>query len=484
MLKKARDYEALNGAAVPEKERPAVHLTPYIGWMNDPNGFSFYKGQVHMFYQYWPYDINWGPMHWGHAVTEDLMHWTYLPCALAPDMPYESGCYSGTAAQDGEGRHVLMYTAHLNEPKRQQQCMAYGDGENYVKETRNPVITSDMLPEEIDPAAFRDPKLFYRWGRWNCLTVAKDRQGMGRVLYFTSQDLKDWTYRGAALLSDEDHGRMWECPDLIFTDEGEILCVSCEQLPEGRKYPGGHEVLFFAGRFDPEKGTFVPDGDWQMPDIGTDFYAPETLKLPDGRNILIGWLQNWDNRRDPKCDRLNTPSHFRWAGMMTVPRQIFLKDGKVCMLPVRELEDVLDGGVCEETVLSREQKEIEGVRGRTAYMELDLEAGNAQSVTMRFAKNDAYETRLVWEPAKKTLTLDRRDAGMDPVFSGVRVMHLEDSESLSLKILLDRFSAEIFLADGTQAMTASVFTPQEAEGITFCADKDAKMRIRCRQITK
>ena len=90
-LQKARAYEAEHGAAISPAERPAYHLTPYVGWMNDPNGFSYYKGKYHQFYQYNPYDVRWAPMHWGHAVSTDLLHWEYLPCALAPDSPADNG---------------------------------------------------------------------------------------------------------------------------------------------------------------------------------------------------------------------------------------------------------------------------------------------------------------------------------------------------------------------------------------------------------
>ena len=110
-LQNARAYEAQHGAAIPAAERPAYHLTPYVGWMNDPNGFSYYQGKYHLFYQYYPYKTVWGPMHWGHAVSTDLLHWDYLPAALAPDSPSDKdGCFSGSAAQLPDGRQLLLYT--------------------------------------------------------------------------------------------------------------------------------------------------------------------------------------------------------------------------------------------------------------------------------------------------------------------------------------------------------------------------------------
>ena len=168
VLEKARVYEAEEELKITKVERPAFHLSPRIGWMNDPNGFTFYKGQYHMFYQYHPYNTNWGPMHWGHAVSEDLMHWNYLPAALAPDQEYDKfGCFSGSAVELEDGRQLLMYTgvskADPEDPSSadvQTQCIAVGDGVNYEKYEGNPVLTSADLPAGASKVDFRDPKMW------------------------------------------------------------------------------------------------------------------------------------------------------------------------------------------------------------------------------------------------------------------------------------------------------------------------------------
>ena len=149
-LQKARAYEAEHGAAITPAERPAYHMTPYVGWLNDPNGFSYYKGKYHQFYQYNPYDVRWAPMHWGHAVSTDLLHWEYLPCALAPDSPADNGpgCFSGSATQMDDGKQLLMYTSVVAEKQPngemrdiQTQSIAIGDGLDYEKPACNPVLT-------------------------------------------------------------------------------------------------------------------------------------------------------------------------------------------------------------------------------------------------------------------------------------------------------------------------------------------------------
>ena len=154
-LWEARKYEEAFGKAISLQERPGFHLSPRTGWMNDPNGFSWHDGKYHMFYQYHPYDSHWGPMHWGHAVSTDLLHWEYLPAALAPDEIYDrDGCFSGSAITLPDGRQLLMYTGVVKERQAnggynevQAQCLAVGDGVDYVKYDKNPVLDEKDIPE-------------------------------------------------------------------------------------------------------------------------------------------------------------------------------------------------------------------------------------------------------------------------------------------------------------------------------------------------
>ena len=141
MLEKARKYEDEQGKQIKAEDRPVFHVSPYVGWMNDPNGFSYYRGEYHLFYQYHPYDTYWNSMHWGHVVSKDLLHWEYLPAALAPDEEYDKiGCFSGSATELGDGRQLLIYTAVDQEKMEdgtvrdiQTQAVAVGDGKNYKK---------------------------------------------------------------------------------------------------------------------------------------------------------------------------------------------------------------------------------------------------------------------------------------------------------------------------------------------------------------
>ena len=167
MLEKARNYETEKQVYVKKTTKPLFHVTAPTGWINDPNGFSVYDGKIHLFYQYNPYQREWGPMHWGHSVTDDMVRWEQLPAAIAPDQEYDkAGCFSGSAIE-ADGKHVLVYTgvtrvkqADGSEQERQNQCIAFGDGKDYVKYEKNPVVTGEMLPEGCSRIDFRDPKIW------------------------------------------------------------------------------------------------------------------------------------------------------------------------------------------------------------------------------------------------------------------------------------------------------------------------------------
>ena len=167
-LQKARDFELQYGSFIPAEQRPAFHATPTIGWMNDPNGFSLYQGEYHLFYLYHPYSNEWGPMHWGHLKTKDFIRWERLPAAMAPDQSYDaSGCFSGSAIELPDGRQLLLYTgvqrSHNEEgfiQDIQAQCVAIGDGVDYEKYGENPVLGAADLPEGGSSIDFRDPKIW------------------------------------------------------------------------------------------------------------------------------------------------------------------------------------------------------------------------------------------------------------------------------------------------------------------------------------
>jgi beta-fructofuranosidase len=290
--------------------RPLWHFTPPAGWMNDPNGLAQFRGEYHLFYQYHPFGTDWGPMHWRHAVSPDLVRWRHLPIALAPSPggPDAGGCFSGSAVDDG-GVLSLVYTGH---GPRQVQCLATSaDGRVFAKHAANPVLSSP--PEGFPAADFRDPKVWRAEGRWWMVAGSK-RDGRGAALLFESGDLRRWSFKAVAAESDGTLGTMWECPDLFALGDRQVLVVSPEGLDR-------RQALVLVGRLDYGTGRFVIESR-HVADHGFDFYAPQSFEDAKGRRVAIGWMDSWATKSWPT-------KAWGWAGAMTVPRLLRLStDGR------------------------------------------------------------------------------------------------------------------------------------------------------------
>ena len=287
------------------------HFEPKKGWMNDPNGLIYCRGQYHAFFQHNPKEPRWGPMHWGHAVSRDLIHWEELPIALYPDMDYENegGCFSGSAVEM-DGRLYLIYTSVSRELKQTQSVAFSDDGIHFTKYSGNPVIRVNPLgyPD------FRDPKVTPIDGTYH-MVVGTGNETSGKVLLFTSADLLQWEYAGV-LFEGEEYAGCIECPDLFRL---------------GSKY-----VLMFSKIGGKERSTHFVVGDLidgklvnytlSRPEWGIDFYAPQTFT--DGtRSIMIGWMYHWGKEAPGGCE---------FAGALSIPRELSLQGGEIRNFPVKE----------------------------------------------------------------------------------------------------------------------------------------------------
>ncbi len=483
-LREARKYEEATEKMISGDDRPEFHLSARVGWMNDPNGFSFYNGQYHMFYQYHPYDNIWGPMHWGHAVSGDLLHWEFLPAALAPDEPYDrDGCFSGSAVSLPDGRQLLMYTGVIKERQAnggfsevQTQCLAVGDGMDYGKYEKNPVLDEKALPEGASRYDFRDPKMWKKKdGTYYCVAGNRAADGSGQILLFESPDGYNWQYKKVLAANNNRFGKMWECPDFFPLDGKWVLIASpMDMLPSGFEYHNGNGTLCILGDFDEDTETFTEEHN-QSVDYGIDFYAPQTVLAPDGRRIMIGWMQNWDT-----CNFRT--QNISWFGQMSLPRELSVQNGRLYQKPIRELENMRRGKVSYQNVAVSDTVRLEGIKGRKVDMELAIRPEDAgemyQKFAVRFAQNEKYQTSLSFRPRESILKIDRK-------FSGSRraIIHQRRSRvnsrngELKLRIILDRFSVEVFVNDGEQVMTAIIYTEQQADGISFFGDGALRMDV-------
>lgn len=479
----ARAYEKEAGAEIPAEARPKFHLTPCVGWTNDPNGFSFYDGKFHLFYQSNPYDTIWDSMHWGHAVSRDLLRWEYLPCAMAPDEPYDDfGVFSGTALTMPDGKQLLMYTGVRKEGGDhgldiQTQCVAVGDGQNYHKYEKNPVIDVEDLPEGMSRHDFRDPKIWQEGdGTYRCVVGSCREDRSGAILQYRSKDGFAWEFESILIENNNRFGRMWECPDFFTLDGKQVLiCSPQDMLPEGFEYHNGNGTLCLIGRVDETKKHFTYDHH-QAVDYGIDFYAPQTALTPDGRRVMIGWMQNWD-----ACDQQGAKERG-WFGQMTLPREITIENDRLYQRPIRELEQYRTNKVEHKNILLDGTTTLEGIQGRTVDMEITIRPKDKEKsfrkFSIYFAQNQQFRTAVNFDPYESVLKLDRKYSGSRRAFINQRraLVNTNDGE-LKLRIILDRFSAEVFINDGEQTMTATIMTDLIADDISFCADGQVEMDI-------
>ncbi len=484
LLAKARAYEEEYGRLISDLERPSYHISPTVGWLNDPNGFSYYDGKYHLFYQYNPYSTQWDTMHWGHLVSEDLLHWKRLPAALAPDQEYDcAGVFSGSGLMAPDGRHLLMYTGVqiVDRPDggredRQVQCLAFGDGTDYVKYENNPVITPEMLPEGGSTVDFRDPKIFRdeEEGCYYAVVGSCTREEGGNVALFRSRDIFHWEFVSILDRSEQRYGYMWECPDYFRIDDTDIILISPMKLSaEGLEFHCGNNAAYLTGNYDREKHTFERKGIFSL-DYGIDFYAPQTMTAPDGRRIMIAWMQTPETRH-------SQPAGIKWFGQLTVPRELTVKEGRLLQRPIRELEACRRGRVFYRDVLLNGHAGLAGLKGRCVDMTLRVRpAGRSlyRLFSVRIAADDRHYTSISYRPGDSMLSFDRSFSGLNHYIVSDRDVHVGYREGeIKIRILIDRFSVEAFVNDGEQALTFTIYTPQEADGIFFETDGAALLDV-------
>lgn len=334
-IEKANQYIAVNKARV--KLRPGYHFTPPVGWMNDPNGFCYFNNEYHLFYQYNPYDVVWSNIHWGHAVSDDLINWKHYPVVMANDRTYDiSGCFSGSAIMKDD-RLYLLYTGHIDpnlgfdsisEQIVQQQCLAEYKKDGTVEkfDSINPVIGSAELPQGFQVRDFRDPKVYMKHDIYYAVTAARNAENRGSILLYKSENLECWEFVSEIYRRPAEENTLFECPDLFTVNGKDILLLSL--MPCEEKYRGivRSEVEYVVGKMDYERGVFVEESRGLL-DQGSSFYAPQSSESRDGSRVLIGWASNWSAQGNPRVEELG------YNGIMTLPRQIEYKEGRIQQRP-------------------------------------------------------------------------------------------------------------------------------------------------------
>ena len=448
--------EKILGASEIKNQRPVFHFATPGGWCNDPNGFSQFGDKVHLFYQYHPYSTQWGPMHWGHVVSKDMLTWELQSVALAPDSAADcKGCFSGTAIEYN-GKHIVAYTGVSNNGTVdiQNQCIAVGDGCVYEKLSENPVLTAADIPFEYNNEHFRDPKIWEKDGKFYMVCVLKQKNDRGAMVMFQSDDAKKWTYRGMIDSSKDGLSNMWECPDVSVIDGKDCLIFSPQEVRENEKlgFHDGNNSIYVTGKFDYENAKFTrevrPENGYTaaLVDYGIDFYAPETTKLKDGRTIMIGWMQAWES--------YITPKNYIWSGMMTLPRELSLKNNRLYQVPVRELEswkkDKKSGTVQKGT-------DPCVIYSGNRQFEIDMNLSDAKGVVRMTLGEGTEKVVLEVNTKEGFISFDRTKTATPGAIPFRKAKLRTDGELKNLKVICDTCSLEVFINDGIMAFTNAFF---------------------------
>ena len=449
--------------------KPKYHISAPTGWINDPNGFCYFNGEYHLFYQHYPYAPEWGPMHWGHAASSDLAHWQTRPIALAPTDEYDkNGCFSGSAIEK-DGKLYAVYTGHVDLDKSlggddriESQCLAVSEnGNTFIKWENNPVVK--RVPENIGIRTehFRDPKVWKHDDFYYMVVGVQTEEESGAVVLYKSQNLTDWEFVNVMAKSTvaENLGFMWECPNFAEADGQEILIVSPQGMkPEAEKYLNVHQSGFFLGKMNYETGIFDRQVPFDIFDYGFDFYAPQIMQDElNNRCIMIAWLDMWENEMPEQKDG--------WCGMMSIPRILKVKGDTVYSLPAPELAKLRKTEVHYELTMNT-ATELNGVAGDCYELNTVLDMADADGFTLKLRVSETEETNLIYDKTNKLLILNRDKSGSG--IKGQRQVEIAPVDGkLSLQIFSDRSSLEIFVNGGQRVLSSRIYPTEKATGIVF-----------------
>lgn len=444
--------------------RPRMHFSPKKYWMNDPNGMVYHKGVYHLFYQHHPYSSVWGPMHWGHATSRNMIDWKHQPIAIYPDSI--GTIFSGSAVVDkgntsgfgknGQDPLVAIFTQHNMEGEKsgkndyQTQSLAYSndDGKTWKKYEGNPVLKN---PGIVD---FRDPKVMWYEAekKWIMTLATKDR-----ITFYSSKNLKNWEKESEFGETVGTHGGVWECPDLFTLDHnGKKVWVLIVSINPGGPNKGS-ATQYFIGEFDGHK--FIPlNTNIKWIDYGPNNYAGITWSNTGDRKILLGWMSNWLYA--------NVVPTETWRNAMTIPRELKIRDvGNdllITSVPIAELSKIQLKPI--QIPLTNADNGFD-LPSRTGKMKIPcrIQIGLEETMDLFLTiSNDIGEELIVgFDKKENRYYIDRTKSGKTDFRNGFAgrstAPRFTRDAKMNMTVLIDASSVELFADDGLTVMTAIFF---------------------------
>jgi len=446
---------------------PTFHIAARAGWINDPNGLSYFHDRYQVFFQHHPFSTEWGPMHWGHVSSPDLVTWRREPIAMAPSIEADrDGVFSGSAVVSDDGKLVVYYTGHrwrngVNEDdgNLQVQCMAVSDdGVNFHK-----LGTIVECPDGL--LHFRDPKVWRTGDTWYMVFGACSADKRGQVWLYTSQDMRSWAFDRVVYEDPDPDVFMLECPDMFPLGDKWVIGY-CPMGPRPQGYVGrnGHNAGYVVGSWQPGE-AFHQETDYRLCDWGHNYYAPQTMLAPDGRRLVFGWMGSFTLP-------VATQAEDGWCGQLTVPRELTLgEDLHVHAVPARELtalrEDTVDFGSFELGA-NEDKLLLEDAESVEIELEVDLTRTTSERVGLNVHKTpDGHHTFVCYDDLAHRVVIDRRDSGKgDRGYRGAPFT----GDHLSLRVLVDRGSIEVFVNGGQETVTSFSFPNEGPRAVELTSE--------------
>ena len=446
-----------------EQYRPLIHFSPKEKWVNDPNGMVYHNGIYHLFYQYHPYSSVWGPMHWGHATSKDLVHWKRESIKIFPDSL--GTIFSGSAVVDknntsGFGKKdiaplVAIFTQHNEAGERagkndyQNQSLAYSldNGKTWTKYSGNPVLKSPAIRD------FRDPKVFWHepTKNWIMSLAVADR-----IYFYSSPNLKNWTKESDFGDTAGAHGGVWECPDLFPLDyNGKEIWVLVVNLNPGGPNKGS-ATQYFLGDFDGK--IFSPySTETKWLDYGPDNYAGITWSNTGKRKIFLGWMSNWMYA--------NLVPTETWRNAMTIPRELRIvkvgNDTFVASTLIKEMATINSKSIVSKRLVLSKPIDIAKTENVKFPCLINLIADSIKDFSITLSNDDSEKLVIGYVRDSNQYFIDRTRSGRTNFHNEFATKHtaprFANSSKMNVSLLIDVSSVELFADDGITVMTEIFF---------------------------
>ena len=430
-----------------DPNRPRYHFMSPANWMNDPNGTIYNQGWYHAFYQHNPYGDSWGHMHWGHAKSQDLVHWKHEPIALWPSTEDgEAHCFSGCAWTLLDGKPILLYTSISDDPERPpQQWAALGskDWKVWRKHPRNPILTDD-IHDDIEITQWRDPFLFRTSGRTLLLIGGKlkEKDGGNPVcLIYEARDpgLTTWSYCGVFYTHPDTSLSNFECPNFAKVGNKWVL-ISAHQ---------GQPIEYALGDFDPHMLTFTPErhGILNHNHITSHFYATNIAHTPDGQSVLLGWIKGFKAEQG-------------WNGCFSLPRLLDTNAaGELIQKPWPALAE-----------LREHREEVCGQLEKNTIYTLPNTRSKAIEVvgSMRLKPNAVCELRICCQEDGSggiPITVKANSITLDDIEISLKRPH--SASDIPIQIFCDRTVVEVFADNGRHCISRVIYPEDDGQCVSF-----------------